>query len=35
MTEGIVNANLEAVISLSVEGPEGQEREVDAVVDTG
>ena len=35
MIEGIVNANYEAVISLSVQGPSGQVRQVEAVVDTG
>ena len=35
MIEGFVNANLEAVVPLSLRGPEGQAREVDAVVDTG
>ena len=33
--EGFVNANLEAVVPLSLRGPEGQAREVDAVIDTG
>ena len=35
MIEGVVNANYEPVISLSVQGPAGQEREIEAVVDTG
>ena len=35
MIEGFVNANLEAVVTLSLRGPEGQAREVDAVIDTG
>ena len=35
MIEGFVNANLEAVVLLSLRGPEGQAREVDAVIDTG
>ena len=35
MIEGFVNANLEAVVPLSLRGPEGPEREVDAVIDTG
>ena len=35
MIEGFVNANLEAVVSLSLRGPEGQAREVEAVIDTG
>lgn len=35
MIEGVVNANYEPVISLPVQGPAGQMREIDAVVDTG
>ena len=35
MIEGIVNADYEAVITLSLRGPTGLEREVSAVVDTG
>ena len=35
MIEGFVNANHEAVVTLSLRGPEGQTREVNAVVDTG
>ena len=35
MIEGYVNANLEAVVPLSLRGPGGQEREVDTVIDTG
>ena len=35
MIEGFVNANLEAVVSLSLRGSGGQEREVGAVIDTG
>ncbi len=35
MIEGFVNANYEPVISLSVQGPSGQAREIEAVVDTG
>ncbi len=35
MIEGFVNANLEAVVTLPVQGPEGQTREVEAVIDTG
>ena len=35
MIEGVVNANYEPVISLSVQGPSGQKREIEAVVDTG
>ena len=33
--EGFVNANHEAVVSLVLRGPEGQTREVNAVIDTG
>ena len=35
MIEGLVNANYEAVITVPVRGPEGQARQVEAVVDTG
>ncbi len=35
MIEGTVNANLEAIVPLSLRGPEGQVREVDVVIDTG
>lgn len=35
MIEGSVNANHEAVVTLSVRGPGGQTREVNAVIDTG
>ena len=35
MIEGFVNANHEAVLPLSLRGPEGQAREVNAVIDTG
>ncbi len=35
MIEGLVSADYEAVITLSLRGPSGLEREVDAVVDTG
>ena len=35
MIEGEVNAAFEAVISLSLRGPSGQAREIDAVIDTG
>ena len=33
--EGMVNANLEAVVTLFLRGPEGQTQQVDAVIDTG
>ena len=35
MIEGIVNANLEAVVTLFLRGPKGQVQQVDAVIDTG
>ena len=35
MIEGFVNANLEAVVAIPLQGPAGQTREVDAVIDTG
>ena len=35
MIEGFVNANHEALVTLSLRGPEGQTREVNAVIDTG
>ena len=35
MIEGFVNTNHEAVLPLSLRGPEGQTREVNAVIDTG
>jgi clan AA aspartic protease len=35
MIIGIVNANLEATIRLIVRGAQGQEHEIEAVIDTG
>ena len=35
MIEGVVNADYEAIITLSLQGPSGQMREVEAVIDTG
>lgn len=35
MIRGAVNADLEAVIPLSLRGPAGHERTIDAIVDTG
>ena len=35
MIEGFVNANLEAVVAIPLQGPAGQTQEVDAVIDTG
>ena len=35
MIEGVVNAAREAVVTISVRGPDGQAREIEAVIDTG
>ena len=35
MIEGVVNAACEAVVRLTVQGPSGQAREIEAVIDTG
>ena len=35
MIEGVVNDGHEAVVTLPLRGPEGQTREVEAVIDTG
>ena len=35
MIEGTVNAYYEPVVTLSLQGPDGRAREVEAVVDTG
>ena len=35
MIEGVVNAAYEAVIPLTVQGPSGQEQDIEAVIDTG
>ncbi|MDE2781273.1 MAG: clan AA aspartic protease [Chloroflexota bacterium] len=35
MIEGMVNAAYEAVVSLSLQGAEGQTQDIEAVVDTG
>ena len=35
MITGIVNPNREAVLRLKVQGPNGQEEEIEAVIDTG
>ena len=35
MIEGVVNDAYEAVVTLSMQGPEGQAQEIEAVVDTG
>ena len=35
MIQGVVNATLEAVVPLTVQGPAGQSRDIEAVIDTG
>jgi clan AA aspartic protease len=35
MITGVVTASLQAIIRLTARGPEGQEQEVEAVIDTG
>ena len=35
MIQGLVNAAYEAVIRITVQGPSGERREIEAVVDTG
>ena len=35
MIEGAVNDAYEAVVALSLQGPEGQTQEIEAVIDTG
>ena len=35
MIQGMVNASHEAVVSLSLQGPEGQAQDIEAVIDTG
>ncbi len=35
MIEGVVNDAYEAVVTLSLHGPEGQAQDVEAVIDTG
>ena len=35
MIEGTVNSYLEAIVRLTLRGPTGQQREIDAVIDTG
>ena len=35
MIEGIVNAAYEAIVTIPLRGPDGQSRDVDAVIDTG
>ena len=35
MVEGVVNSRLEAIVTLTVSGPSGLSRVIDAVIDTG
>ncbi|MCY3801056.1 MAG: clan AA aspartic protease [Chloroflexi bacterium] len=35
MIQGMVNASHEAVVALSLQGPEGQAQDIEAVIDTG
>ena len=35
MIQGVVNAAYEAVVPLTVQGPDGQARAIEAVIDTG
>ena len=35
MIQGVVNASHEAVVTLSLQGPDGQAQDIEAVVDTG
>ena len=35
MIQGVVNASHEAVVTLSLQGPDGQVQDIEAVVDTG
>ena len=35
MIEGLVNSNNEAIVSLMIRSPDGRNREVNAVIDTG
>jgi hypothetical protein len=35
MITGVVTADHQAIIRLSVRGPTGQEQEIDAIIDTG
>lgn len=35
MIQGVVNASHEAVVTISLQGPDGQVQEIEAVVDTG
>ena len=35
MIQGVVNTAYEAVVALSLQGPEGQAQDIEAVIDTG
>ena len=35
MIQGVVNAAYEAVVTLSLQGPDGQAQDIEAVIDTG
>ena len=35
MIQGVVNASYEAVVRLTVQGPSGHSRDIEAVIDTG
>ncbi len=35
MIQGVVNAAYEPIVTLAIQGPSGQSREIEAVVDTG
>ena len=35
MIQGVVNAAYEPIVNLTVQGPSGQSREIEAVIDTG
>ena len=35
MIQGVVNDAYEAVVALSLQGPEGQAQDIEAVIDTG
>ncbi len=35
MIEGVVNASYEAIVVLALTGPDGEVREIEAVIDTG
>lgn len=35
MIEGVVNSSYEAIVALSLRGPDGDARDIEAVIDTG